>query len=232
MALTDSYASLLTIVNEVQRKLALTPSAATTSNAHAKLLVDFVNDVVDDLADNGSWVGLRRTAAVSCVSGQVEYNLTISGSASTVQHVEDVRLSGRTAALEPFNSIQEFRQLTSISTVGTPIRYALVSVDNNGNPTIGLWPRPGGSQDDNAFYVHFYMKPRVYAAGTDDAEIVPFPARVIVQGVLALVILDESNGMETMQYKSYAGKYEAMKRQALNRLTADTGGTLQLTPMG
>jgi len=230
MALTDVRRTVLQIVNEVQRRLGLTATSATTSNSHAKVLVDLLNDVVDDLADDGDWIEMMASANVTAVSGQAVYEIPQASSQQVVKSIDEIRISGRAPALDWFHDISEYYQLASLRTTGTPNRAVVDGIDSNGNPTFAVWPRPGSSQDGNLFTVYFRVKPPIYAAGTDDSTQVPFPSRVVIQGLHAMAILDENDGAPTPQYQVELAKYERMKRQARNRFTSDTGDTVQFRP--
>lgn len=230
MALADTKLTILQIVNEVQRKLSLRATSATTDTAHAKVLVDLLNDVIEDCADTGDWMQLRGSQVVSAVSGQAEYEIPVSGTTESIHHLEEIRVSGRSPALDPFFDITNYRQLNSLSSRGRPNQYAVVSEDSRGNPKFGVWPAPGANEDGLRMTVHFYFKPRRYVAGTDDAEILQLPGRLLVQGLLAKAILDENGGAPTPQFQVELAMYEKMKKQALARFTSDTGGTLRIQP--
>lgn len=232
MALADTKLTLIQIVNEVQRKLSLRATTASTDTAHAKVLVDLLNDVIDELSDFGDWVQLRGSIDVSAVSGQSVYTVPVSGSTESINRIEEVRVSGRTPALDPFNSITEYRQLNSLRSRGRPVKFVLTEEDSRGNPKIGIWPTPGASEDGLRMTVHFYLKPRRYIAGTDDAETLPIPGRLLVQGLLVKAILDESGGVSTPQHQVVLAEFERMKRQTINRFNADTGNEIRFVPRG
>jgi hypothetical protein len=230
MALADTKLTLLQIVNEVQRKLKLRATSATTSTGHGTVLVDYLNDVIEEISDMGDWVQLRSSVVVSAVSGQAVYEIPVSGSTESIHHLQEVRVSGRTPPLDWFHEISEFRQLSSLASRGRAVRAAVVGEDNRGNPTIGVWPTPGANEDGLRHTVYFYFKPRRYVAGTDDAETLPLPGRILVQGLLAKALLDESGGAPTPHYQAVYAEYNKMVKQALNRFNADTGDTVRFMP--
>lgn len=230
MALADTKLTILQVVNEVQRKLSLRATSTTTDTAHARVLVDLLNDVIEECADQGDWVQLRGSQVVSAVSGQAVYNVPVSGTTESIHHIEEVRVSGRSPALEPFFDIGDYRRLNSLSSRGRPNQFTIVGEDSRGNPTIGVWPTPGANEDGLRITVHFYYKPRRYVAGTDDAETLAIPGRILVQGLLAKAILDESGGAPTPQYQAAYAEYERLKKQGLARFTSDTGGVLRIQP--
>ena len=72
---------------------------------------------------------------------------------------------------------------------------------------------------------------RLTTATTADSSAVPnFPSQMLVQGVHAKIVLDEAGQEGTDQYKTLQHQYERMRTEAYNRLTADTGGDLQIVP--
>lgn len=230
MAIGDTKLTLLQVVNEVQRKLKLRATSATTSTGHGTVLVDYLNDVIEEISDMGDWVQLRTSTVVSAVSGQSTYEIPVSGTSESIHHLHEIRVSGRTPPLDWFHDISEFRQLSSLASVGKAVRAAVVGEDSRGNPTIGIWPTPGSNEDGLRHTVYFYLKPRKYIAGTDDAEILPLPGRILVQGLLAKALLDESGGAPTPHYQAVYAEYQKMVKQALNRFNADTGNIVRFMP--
>lgn len=230
MALGDTKLTILQVVNEVQRKLKVRATSTTTDTAQARVFVDYLNDVIEEISDRGDWVQLRSSVDLSAVTDQAVYEIPISGSTESIHHLHEVRVSGRTPPLDWFNDVSEFRQMTSLASRGKPVRAAVVAEDSRGNPTIGLWPTPGANEDGLRTTVHFYLKPRRYVAGADDAETLALPGRILVQGLLAKALLDESGGAETPHYLAAFKLYQNMVDQSLNRFNADTGNTLRFVP--
>lgn len=230
MALADTKLTVLQVVNEVQRKLMLRATSATTDTQHSRVLVDLLNDVIEEVSDKGEWVQLRGSVDVSCVSGRGEYALPVSGTTESIHHLHEVRVSGRYPPLEWFFDVSEYRARATLQSYGKPVNAAVVGEDSRGNPTIGVWPRPGANEEGLRATVYFYLKPRRYVAGTDDAEILPLPGRILVAGLHAKALLDESGGAPTPQFQTVYAEYGRMVAQALNRLNADTGTTLKLMP--
>ena len=227
MAIADTKQTVLQIVNEVQRKLYLSTTSTTTDTRHATILVDLLNDVIEEVSDAGDWVELRSSAVVSAVSGQGVYSLSVTGTAASINHIDEVRVSGRVPPLDLMD-VSEHRRMASLNSLGTPSRFAVVGEDVSGNPTVGVWPRPNDA--GKTLHVHFYWKPRRYTAGTDDAEIVPLRSRMLVQGLLAKAILEENGGDETAKFKVAYAEYQKMLKQSLNRFNSDTGNDVQFTP--
>lgn len=230
MALGDTKLTVLQVVNEVQRRLMLRPTSTTNDTQHARALVDMLNDVIEEVSDRGEWVQLRGEVDVSCVSGRGVYELPVSGSTESIHHVHEVRVSGRYPPLEWFFDISEYRQRSVLQSYGKPVNAAIVAEDSRGNPTIGFWPRPGANEEGLRATVYFYFKPRKYIAGTDDAEVLALPGRILVHGLHAKALLDESGGAATPHFQTVYAEYMKMVGQALNRFNADTGTTLRIIP--
>jgi hypothetical protein len=230
MALADTKLTVLQVINEVQRKLKVRATSATTGTSHATVLVDLLNDVIEEISDKGDWVQLRSEVDVSAVSGQSIYTIPVSGSTESIHHLHEVRVSGRNPPLDWFGDVSEWRQMTTLQSRSRPVRAVVVAEDSRGNPTFGVWPIPGTNEDGMRMTVHFYLKPRRYVAGTDDAETLALPGRILVQGTYAKALLDESGGAPTPQYTAQYTIYKQMVDQALNRFTADTGTTFSLVP--
>ena len=73
----------------------------------------------------------------------------------------------------------------------------------------------------------------MYSTTTADSTATPaFPSRVLVQGVYAKALLEENGQEPTRQFEIAYQEYIRMQREALNRLTVDTGGDVQFVPTG
>lgn len=226
MATTDVRRSVIGIVNEVQRKLGVSESASVPSTKNAILLVDFLNDTIDECNDYGNWKPLFRVLTVSAQSSVGVYEISTS---APIKNIDQVYIEGRTSPLNPVD-FREIIRLQRTSAHGVPNHFAVVETSGI-NPKIWLHQIPGTNQDGDVITVTCFEKNRLYAATTADSSAIPaFPSRVLVQGVYAKAVLEESGQEETAQWKAAQDTYLRMLREAHNRLTADTGGDLQIVP--
>lgn len=231
--MSSPYPTVLEVVNEVCDRMNVRRVSATTANLFTRNCVNLINDIVEDLCDFGVWNELQASAAVTMVSGQSIYNIPTTALVTAKQYihsVQEVYVSGRIASLEPISDKNEFRLLTRTLSMGTPSRYTIDGTDSLGNPRIGFFPRPGGSYDGQTAHVRFQVLPPKYEAGADDNVVMPFPGRVVVAGLHAGAVLDESGGVQTDQYKAIQARYFILRNNSLGRQTAKTGEFTRFQP--
>lgn len=223
MAETDFKVTVLGAINEVRRKVKLPAVATIDADSDSLLKLHYLNDVVSDLADFGDWQEMYNEVIVSVQTSVRDY--AVSG--VVVQSIAEVALSTRGAALSPVD-IEEIRLAQRNNNTGTPNRWALKGVNGEGNPIIAFdrWPT---ASDTGYFNIGYYKKPAVYTTADASATVI-FPGRVVVQGLLAKTILDESDGEPTTRFQANQAIYEDMKQQSFNRFNGDTGGDVSFCP--
>jgi len=226
MALSELRFTVLETVNEVQRKLGLTPTATLTANRVAVELIDHINDVVDDLSDFGNWMEALTTTKVTCLSSVQNYVIQVSG---VVKNIGDIYLSTRRGPLRSVD-VDTMRIMTRTTSYGQPSQYCIFGVDaSSGQPIIRVRPTPDTSQNGSLFSILYYKKPSQYTID-DTSTVIPFPARIVVAGTLAAYTLRESGGAQTEMYQVYRSQYEDGRRRALNRFNSDTGWDVSFAP--
>lgn len=227
MGIGDIRYTVLEVVNEVQRKLGLNTSSLG-GNKLAIQLVDFINDVCDDLSDFGNWQELVVSANVTASAGVRDYSIVTS---ANVKNIGDIYFSQRTGPLRHV-TIEEMRLLTQVSGVqGMPSQYTIFGTDSNGNPTLRFRPTPGAAQNNGLFSIVYYQRCPQYTT-SDASTLIPFPGNVVVQGVYALAILNESAGSPTDKYSNVQNIYLSQRKEALNRFNSDSGWNTSFRPSG
>jgi hypothetical protein len=222
--LGDVRYTVLETVNEVQRKLGLS-SSSLTSNKVATELVDHINDVVSDLSDFGNWMECLVTANVTAHSSVSNYTINTS---AVVKNIGDVYLSTRRGPLRAVD-LDTMRVMTRTTARGQPSQFCVFGTDTNGNPNIRVRPEPDTAQEGALFSILYYEKPPRYSTG-DASTVIPFPARVVVLGVLAHYTLRESGGAPTPMYQQYYQEYLQNRKESLNRFRGDTGWDVSFRP--
>jgi len=222
MALGDVRKTVLQIINAVQRKLALSESAVLTDTAQTKVLIDFLNDTVDEIADL-DWPDTLATSTVTAASGVSDYSIV--GSSIIVQSIEDIYFGTRTAPLNAV-SLSDMRQRQRTNAMGIPTQFSIAGVDANANPLVQVWPRPNGTVAGQTFNILYRLKPPIYTTA-DAAVVPPFPAKALEYGTLYKALLDESGGAPTDESERYRQLYEQVTRAANNRYKFNTGTTVQ-----
>lgn len=226
MSISDLRFTVLQTVNEVQRKLGLTATSTLTANKVATELIDHINDTVDDLSDFGNWMETMTTAKVTAQVSVRDYVIQTSG---VIKNIGDIYLSTRRGPLRSVN-VDDMRIMTRTTSNGQPSQFCIFGVDaSSGQPIIRVRPTPDMSQDGSMFSILYYKKPSQYTI-SDTNTVIPFPARVVVNGVLARYTLRESGGSQTEMYQVYQQDYTDGRRRALNRFNSDTGWDVSFAP--
>lgn len=223
MGIGDIRYTVLQVVNEVQRKLGLSATATLGANSLSTQMVDFINDVCNDLSDFGNWQEVLTSVNVTAVSGQRDYSINTS---ANIKNIGDIYYSNSRSRLRSLD-IDDMRLLTRTTTTGIPNQFTVFGTDSNGNPLIRVNPIPVVSGD--FFSVIYYVRTPLYTT-SDNSTVIPFPARVVVLGTLARAILNESGGSPTDHYTSVFQEYLVARKEALNRFNGDTGFNVSFTP--
>lgn len=225
MGIGDIRYTVLQVVQEVFRKLGLDTPASLTTNKLTIQMVDYINDVVNDLSDFGNWQEMFVSANISAVSGQRDYSINTS---ANVKNIGDLFFSNKIGPMR-FVTDHAMRIMTRTTIVGQPTQFTTYGTDSNGNPIIRVRPTPGSSEDGATFSLTYYVRPPLYTT-SDASTVVPFPARVLVLGTLAQQILNESGGAPTDRYTKTYTEYLQARKEALNRFNGDTGYEIDFTP--
>lgn len=225
MGLGDIRYTVLQTVNEVQRKLGLTETSLSNNKLSIQL-IDFINDVCNELSDFGNWMETLVTANVTAVSGRTDYVVPTS---ANIKNIGDLYFSQRRGPLIHV-TLDDMRILTRVTATGTPAQYTIFGTDaSSGNPIIRVRPKPAQAENGGLFSVLYYVRTPLYTTA-DSSVIIPFPARIVVLGTLAKAILNESGGAPTDRYTLTYQDYLTARKEALNRFKGDTGWDISFTP--
>lgn len=223
MAETDFKVTVIGAINEARKKSKLPAVTTLDQDSDSIVKLHYLNDVVSELSDYANWQELYREAIVSVVASVRDY--AVSG--VVVQGIHEVAISTRTAPLKR-RDIEDIRLLQRSNNTGAPNHWCLKGVNSEGNPviTIDRWPT---TNNTGYFNIGYYLKPSVYTTA-DASATVPFPGRLVVQGLLTKTILDESDGDPGQRYAANLQLYENMKDETYNRFNGDTGGSVYFRP--
>jgi len=224
MGVGDIRYTVLQVVNEVQRKLGLTETGLS-GNKLSIQLIDFINDICDDLSDFGNWQECMVTANVSSVAGQRDYTINTS---ANIKNIGDIYYSQRTGPLSNIN-IKDMRMFLSAN--GMPSQFTIFVTDaSTGNPIIRMRPTPvSGNGFGGYFSILYWIRAPLYTT-SDASTIIPFPGSIVVLGTLAKAILNESEGAPNDRYTATYQDYLQARKEALNRFNGDTGWTVSFAP--
>lgn len=225
MSLGDIRLTVLETVQEVCRKLALTQPVALSSNSQSVLLLDFINDVCSEMSDFGNWQETFVSSNVTAVSGRSDYSINTSANVKNIGQIFFTQRTGPMRYITP----DQMRIMTRVTSVGQPSQFTIYGTDSAGNPNIRVRPIPNQQADGGLFSITYYIRAPKYTT-SDGSQVIPFPATVVVLGVLARFILNESGGAPTDHYTMVNNEYIASRKEALNRFNGDTGYDISFTP--
>lgn len=227
MPITDLRQTVLQVINIVERKMGISPSATLTATSFTQALLDLLNEVVADIAEDGERKELYFSTVVTAQSSVADYAVDPTG--GLVHHIYEVSQSARgNAPLTPVN-LSEINLLNRTNSFGVSNQWHIVSANASGQPVTRVFPTPGANENGDLFTFVGFLKPPIYT--TADASVVPvFPANVLWQGLHARALLEENGGEPTREYQVALAMYEKAKMQDLNRFTVDNGPTVQFMP--
>ena len=227
MPVTDLRQSVLTIINLVERKMSIAPSASLTATAFTQTLLDLLNEVIADIAEDGERKELYFSTVVTAQSSVADYAVDPTG--GLVHHIYEVSQSARGVAPLTWVNLSEINLLNRTNSFGVSNQVHIVSANSSGQPVMRVFPTPGASEDGDLFTVVGFLKPPLYT--TSDAAVVPpFPARVLWTGLHAKALLEENGGEPTREWQMAESMYQKAKQQDLNRFTTDPGPTVHFMP--
>lgn len=227
MPITDLRQSVLSVINIVERKMGVALSGTLTATAFTQMLLDLLNEVVADIAEDGERKELYFTTIVTAQSSVADY--AVDPTDGLVHHIYEVSQSARgVAPLTPVN-LSEINLLNRTKSFGVSNQYHIVSANASGQPVMRIFPTPGASQDGDLLTVVGFIKPPLFTT-SDAATVPPLPANVLWRGLHAYALLEENGGEPTREYQMALGLYEKAKQQDLNRFTTDYGPTVQFMP--
>jgi hypothetical protein len=231
MAVARQRFNVLQIVNEVERKLGIRPSTTLTQRRYTEVLVDLLNDVIDEVSDYGDWQEMYREVEVTGIASANLYKVTTS---AELKNIYEIHWDDDVAPLE-HRTREVMRRLRRTGSVGTPRQWTIMHVSGT-NPVVEVYPAPSSIEatGNAAFNVAYFKKPGLIfaTASSSPTDIPALPSRVLVQGLYAKALLEEEAGQSGQKYQTAYAEYIRMRREALNRLTVDSGTDVYLVPAG
>lgn len=228
MATSDQYMEAIQIVNEVERKLAVNESRFFDDRKLTTVIKDFLNDTITECNDYGSWPQFFREIDVTASSSVETYEIS---SSANVHHIYEIHFGTQVSPLE-VRSVEDMRRLQKTRGVGEPRQFAVVNT-SAANPIFRPYPIPGANENNKVFDVAYYKKQRLLqTVSADTSATILLPSRMLVQGTYAKSLLEENGQEPTPAYQVAYQEYIRMRREALNRLTADTGTDVYFQPIG
>lgn len=227
MSASDQRLTVLQIINEARAKTKLNPVTTVAGDSDSLTKLMYLNDVIAEVSDYGPWQESLREFTISAVSSVADYNVSVS-SAPIIQRIHEVVFGDDIQAMSKVD-LDQIRRLNRLGGTGVPTQWGIVGTDSNSNPVIRVYPTPGANQDGSTFKILAYEKPS-YLTTADGATVPVFPGRLLVQGLLAKVVYDESDGEPTERYQNSKAMFNEMLTQSYNRYNGDSGSTVYFKP--
>jgi len=232
MPVTDQRMSVLGIINEVRKKVKLNTVTTVSGDSDSVIKLGYLNDIVSMVSDYGNWQESLRTITVTAQSSAADYSLSSAAftqlGITVIQNVHSVFYEGYSSEMRMIE-LDQMRRLQRIPNYGNPSQWCVKGVDSDGNPILSVAPIPVSAQQGNIMTVNLYEKQPFYTTA-DGATIVPYPGKLIVQGLLAATILDESDGEPTQRYQMNQQLFTSMLDESYNRYNGDSGSTIFFRP--
>jgi hypothetical protein len=230
MATTSAQRStILSIVNETRRKMGYSVVTTLSADRTALLYLDYLNDTVAEVADHGdTWPQLYTEVTVTASSTAITYEVNAS---AAIKKIHEIHIDGTNGQISPLysRSRTDMRLLQRTSSRGVPRQFDIA--DTSGvNPRFNVYPAPAASlASGHTFNVGCYTQPRLYVSG-DATEIPPFSSRLMVAGVMARALADESGPEQGQNVQLALADYQKKLREEFNRWTADTDDYVSFRP--
>lgn len=154
--------TVLEIINEVQRRLRL-PQSTAISDAHAQLLLSYLNEVQRDyMMESVVWDELKTYGNFNTTAGTNIYTISITGGGE-IEIIRSLRI-GTNTPLEKFDNDEEFREYKRVYTAqAQPLMWRVYS-RSGGNIIIEVCPTPDAVYQVDAEVV---KKPPKLSLATD-----------------------------------------------------------------
>lgn len=188
----------LQLVNAVLRKLREDEVATTSDSDYSKLIGDFVNDAKRLVEDTWDWTGLRHTYSITSTAGNPLYSLTDFGTRSKILYVHNE--TRNVAVLQ--DSLQNIRllNLSSNSSSGPVLSYAIDGLDSNGDAQIRFYRTPDSVESFSVYTVR-----RTGDLSADSSTVV-VPTSPIIQWAYAYALRErgETGGQSASEQAVFA----------------------------
>lgn len=232
MAVSDQRLTVLEIINEVRQRVKLNVVTTVDADKDAILKLKYLNDVVSEISDYGDWQESLQQITVTAVSSVADY--TISSQAETqvsalvIQNINEVVYNSLSSDLHLIE-LADLRRLQRGGSFGQPTQWAVKGTDSSGNPRFSVSPTPASAEAGKLFTLQIFSKPAFYVTA-DGGIRPPFPGKLLVQGLFAKTVLDESDGEPTTRYAAVQSIFNDMLYETYNRYNGDSGGNVRFRP--
>jgi len=232
MAVSDQRLTVLEIINEVRKRVKLNSVTTVDADKDSLLKLQYINDVVSEVSDFGDWQEALYQVTVTAQSSVADYSLSTQAetqvSVMAVQNIHEIVFSDNISPMQLVD-LDDLRRMRRAGSEGEPRHWAVKGTDSSGNPKFSVNPMPVSADAGELFTIQVYSKPVFYVTA-DGAIRPPFPGKLLVQGLYAKTILDESDGEPTVRYANVKSIFDDMLYETYNRYNGDSGGDIYFRP--
>lgn len=225
MSKQDFRKKVIEVINEVRRLHGYNTIGQIDDDKYGLVLLRLLNQVVKYISDKGDWLEQYRETTVTAVTSTFEYSLGIN---EPLKRIYEISFSGDARSLYPI-SIEKFNQYNRVGGTGRPRFFALKNIDSQGVPKFVVHRQPGTNENGNKFTVCYFVEERLYDVNSANT-LIPFPADLVIQGLYAASIAEQTGSLTSKEYTIEQLKFEDMRKEALNKFTVDTGVDTQIMP--
>ena len=233
MAITDIRQTVLEIINAVRVRQKLSQISSLTADSNATVMLDLLNKTVSKIVDYGDWQETVTAVFVTAQYNQKQLNVNTTNIVKNIHEIAFYQTTANPVYASPLTlvTIDDIRRLQRANmSPGLPRQWAPLGVDSLGNPKVQFSPPVGSTYDGQLFNILFYKKPPIYT--TSDADVIPpFDAQLLIQGLYAEAILEDSDGdPSTPRYVQNMKLFTDMLQNVYNRFHGDSGSTTYFRP--
>lgn len=227
MSLSDQRMTALEIINEVRRKRKINPVTSLDADSDSLTCLAYLNDTISEINDFANWQEQLRQITVTAQSSVYSYSIP-TGLVTVVQNIHEIVFNNQAGEMQMRDS-DTMRRLVRTRSYGRPNQWGINGVDADGNPVFLVSPTPSTNEDGLLFSIAVYEKP-TFIVTAQVSAVPPFPGKLVTQGLLAKMVLDESDGEPTNRYQQVKKVYDDMLEESYNRYNGDSGSTVYFVP--
>lgn len=232
------YYSVIDVINEVRKLLQYNTVTRLDADKYCDVHLRLLNQIVDEISNYGDWPELYATCTVPVKASAVDYTMAsaVNPVVDPIQRIHEVAFENQRQALY-WVSIEEYNMLRrgSQGSTGNPRQWTIRGVDQYGNPKFSVHMMPGAVDVSNiqrfgqGFNITYYAKVGTYDKTTAD-NLIPFPATMVIAGLYATALVEESGGVMTKESQDAYATFKNLMERSQQRHASDSSTDTHLVP--